>query len=135
MAKMPKEVMELFNDPRASKAIATVDAQGNINLGPKGSLAAVDEETLAFADIFGSRTRANLEATRKAVVVAFKLEPPFPGYQIKGTFDSFHTSGSLFDRFADQMKKLLNLQIRAVGVIKVDEVYNLTPPQAGKKIA
>ena len=131
MATLPQEAMNLFNDPAASKAIATVDTAGEINLGPKGSLAAVDAQTLAFADIFGSKTRQNLEATRRAVVIAFKNAPPFPGWRVKGTFLGFQTSGPLFDNFAQQMKKALNLDIRAVGVIRVDEVNNLSPGKVG----
>jgi len=135
MAKLPEDAVNLFNDPAASKAMATVDPQGDINLGPKGSLMAVDPETLAFADIFGTKTRANLEATKKAVVIAFKPSAPFPGYRVKGTFAGFQTAGPLFEQFAKQIKQMLNLDIRAVGVIKVDEVYNLTPPKAGEKVA
>lgn len=135
MATLPEEAVQLFNDPGASKAIATVDAAGELNLGPKSSLAAVDPQTLAFADIFGSQTRGNLEATKKASVIAFKNAPPFPGWRVKGTFQGFQTEGPAFDSFARQMKKALNLDIRAVGIIRVDEVYNLTPGQAGKKAA
>lgn len=135
MAKLTQECMALFNDPNVPKVVATVDAQGEINLGPKSSLAAVDEETLAFADIFGSRTRANLEATGKVVLAAFKTTPPFPGYRVKGSFLGFQSQGPLFDRFAQAMKKALNLDIRSVGVIRVEEVYSLSPAQAGKQIA
>ena len=133
MATLPEEAMELFNDMNASKAIATVRAAGELNLGPKSSLAAVDPQTLAFADIFGSQTRQNLEATKKASVIAFKNAPPFPGWRVGGTFQGFQTSGPVFDGFAKQMKKALNLDIRAVGIISVDEVFNLTPGKAGKK--
>ncbi|MEE9201738.1 MAG: pyridoxamine 5'-phosphate oxidase family protein [Dehalococcoidia bacterium] len=135
MPTLPEEAVQLFNDPSASKAIATVDAAGELNLGPKSSLAAVDPQTPAFADIFGSQTRENLEATGKAAVIAFKNAPPFPGWRVRGTFQGFQTSGPAFDGFARQMKKALNLDIRAVGIIRVDEVYNLTPRQAGKKAA
>ena len=133
MATLPEEAMELFNDMNASKAIATVDAAGELNLGPKSSLAAVDPQTLAFADIFGSQTRQNLEATKKTSVIAFKNAPPFPGWRVRGIFQGFQTSGPVFDGFAKQMKKAMNLDIRAVGIISVDEVFNLTPGKAGKK--
>jgi hypothetical protein len=57
------------------------------------------------------------------------------GYQVKGTFLGFQTSGELFDRFAKEIKEKINLDIRAVGTIRVDEVYAVAPPDAGKKIA
>ena len=135
MAKMPKEVMDLLNDPRAAKVLATCDAAGTLNVVPKGTLAAANEETVAFADIWGDKTNVNLKATGKAAVAVFKAEPPFPGYQVKGTFQGFQTSGSLFDTFAKLVKEALKLDIRAVGTIKVDEVYQSGPPKPGAKLA
>jgi hypothetical protein len=55
MAKMTKEIMDLLNDPKASKVLAPCDSGGNLNVVPKGSLVAIDEETIAFADIFGGK--------------------------------------------------------------------------------
>ena len=73
MAKMPKEAVELFNDPQASKVIATVDANGTPNVTPKGSLLAIDAETIAFAETRdSSKTKANLEVTKKGAAVVFK---------------------------------------------------------------
>jgi hypothetical protein len=60
---------------------------------------------------------------------------PVAGYQIKGTFLGFQTSGELFDRFAKEVKEKIKLDIRAVGTIRVDEVYAVAPPEPGKKIA
>jgi hypothetical protein len=57
------------------------------------------------------------------------------GYQIKGTFIGFQTSGELFERFAKMVKERINLDIRAVGTIRVDEIYAVAPPEPGKKIA
>ncbi|MFC1937167.1 hypothetical protein ACFLWY_01255 [Chloroflexota bacterium] len=54
---------------------------------------------------------------------------------MKGTFQGFQTSGPLFDAFAGQVKQMLNLDIKAVGVIKVDGVYSAAPPNAGAKLA
>ena len=132
MAKIPKEVMDIFKDQQALKVLATVDAQGTPNVAPKGSLMAIDEETIAFADIAGGKTRANIEATKKAAATAFKMPPV--GYQVKGTFQEFQTSGHLFDQFA-KMLKSLGLDIKAVGTIKVEEVYSVSPADNGKKLA
>lgn len=134
MAKMPKEVMELFQqDPsKVSKVIATVDAKGVPNVAPKGSLTAIDDETIAYADLAPGKTRANLKANSKVSVAAFKLPPA--GYQVKGTFQGFQTSGPLVERFA-KMLKPLGMNVQSVAVIKVDEVYSLSPADAGKKIA
>jgi len=134
MAKMPKEAIEVFNDPKSSKVLATAGTLSDLNVVPKGSLMALNEEIIAFADIFGDKTNKNLEANKKVAALAFRTNP-LSGYQIKGTFQGYQTSGELFDRFAKEIKERINLNIKAVGTIKVDEVYGVAPPQTGKKIA
>ena len=136
MAKMPKEVMDLINErPLVPKVLATCDNSGKLNAVSKGSLFAIDDETLAFADIWGNKTNANLNATNKAALSVFKMGESLAGYQVKGTFQGFQTLGPLFDNFAQQVKQMLNLDIKAVGVIKVDEVYSAAPPNPGAKLA
>ena len=134
MAKMPREVMDIFDDPGSAKVLATAGTVVEINAVPKGSLRAIDEEHIAFADIFGGKTNKNLEVNKKVSALAFKMSPVV-GYQIKGTFLGFQASGELFDRFAKEIKERIKLSIKAVGMIKVDEVYAVAPPQPGKKIA
>lgn len=134
MAKMTREVMEVVNDPGSAKVLATAGTVLEINAVPKGSLRAIDEERLAFADIFGDKTNKNLEVNTKVSALAFKTSP-VAGYQIKGTFLGFQTSGQLFDRFAKEIKERIKLDIKAVGTIRVEEVYAVAPPQPGKKIA
>jgi hypothetical protein len=135
MAKMSKEVMDVFNDPSSAKVLATAGSTVlEINAVPKGSLRAVSEDVIAFADIFGDKTNKNLQLNKKVSALAFKMNP-VAGYQIKGTFLGFQTSGELFDRFAKEVKEKIKLDIRAVGTIRVNEVYAVAPPELGKKIA
>ncbi len=134
MVKMSKEVMDVFNDPDSAKVLATAGSTVlEINVVPKGSLRAVGEDVIAFADIFGDKTNKNLQLNKKVSALAFKMNP-LAGYQIKGTFLGFQTSGELFDRFAKEVKKRIKLDIRAVGTIRVDDVYSVAPPEPGKKI-
>lgn len=139
MAKMPKEVMDVINELTCPKAMATVDARGNVNNTPIESTTAIDDETLAFVDLYGvaTRTMKNLVETKKVAVAAFKpsVAPPFIAYQVKGTFQGFQTSGPLFDTFAKLIKEATGLDIKGVGVVKVDEVFDSSPMEAGKKIA
>jgi hypothetical protein len=134
MAKMSKEVMDVFNAPDSAKVLATAGTLLEINAVPKGSLMAIGEEMIAFADIFGDKTNKNMSANKKVAALAFKMNP-LTGYQIKGTFLGFQTSGALFDKFAKEIKERIKLDIRAVGTIRVDEVYAVAPPYPGKKIA
>ncbi len=135
MAKMSKEVMDVFNDAGSAKVLATAGSTVlEINAVPKGSLRAIGEDVIAFADIFGDKTNKNLQLNKKVAALAFRTNP-LAGYQIKGTFLGFQTSGELFDRFAKEMKEKIKVNIRAVGAIRVDEVYAVAPPEAGKKVA
>ena len=135
MAKMSKEVMDVFNDPSSAKVLATAGSTAlEVNAVPKGSLRAVSEEVIAFADIFGDKTNKNLQLNKKVSALAFKTNP-VAGYQVKGTFLGYQTSGELFEGFAKMVKEKINLDIRAVGTIRVDEVYAVAPPEPGKKIA
>ena len=127
MAKMPKEVMDMFGDAQAAKVLVSVSADGTLNVAPKGSLAAIDDETIAYAEIGAGKTKANLEATKKAVAAAFKTGAPPSGYQVKGTFQGFQTSGPLFEGFARRLKEMANLDIKEVGTIKVEEVHSIIP--------
>jgi uncharacterized protein len=135
MAKLPKEVMEVFNDPGSAKVLATAGSTTlEVNAVPKGSLRAVSEEVIAFADIFGDKTNKNLQINKKVSALAFKMNP-MSGYQVKGTFLGFQTSGELFERFAKEVRERIKLDIKAVGMIRVDEVYSVVPPEPGEKIA
>jgi len=133
MAKMSKEVLDVFNDPGSVKVLATAGSILEVNAVPKGSLRAIGEDVIAFADIFGDKTNKNLQLNKKVSALAFRMNP-LAGYQIKGTFLGFQTSGELCDRFAKEVKDRIKLNIRAVGTIRVDEVYAVAPPEPGKKI-
>src|SRR4030042_4522869 len=132
MAKMSKEVMDVFNDPSSAKVLATAGSTVlEINAAPKGRRRAVSDEVIAFADIFGDKTNKNLQLNKKVSALAFKTSP-VAGYQIKGTFLGFQTTGDLFDRFAKEIKERIKLDIRAVGTIRGDEVYAGPPPAREK---
>jgi uncharacterized protein len=135
MAVMLKEIIDLINDPQSSKVLATSDVVGKVNVVPKGSLAAIDDETLVFADIMGDKTNANLKNNSKVAVAVFKMQIPPVGYQIKGSFQGFKTSGPIFDNVASQIKKILRFDVRSVGVIRVEEVYSAAPPNPGARIS
>lgn len=135
MAKMMKVIVDLLNDPQSSKVLATSDVVGRVNVVPKGTLAAVDDETLVFGDIMGDKTNVNLKANNKVAVAVFKMQMPPVGYQVKGTFQGFQTSGPVFDTLANKVKQALNLDIRSVGVITVEEVYSAAPPNPGARLA
>jgi methylmalonyl-CoA mutase N-terminal domain/subunit len=136
MAKMDKMTMDLFNDPKSSKVLATIGADGFPNAVPVQSLAAIDEKTLAFTVVAIAKTKYNLLEQSKVSTVVYQI--PAKGCQVKGTFTGFITSGEIFDRMAAMIEKVLKIKVYEVGIIEVAEVFPLqlakvpeaSPPKA-----
>ncbi|HAS04984.1 MAG TPA: hypothetical protein DCR71_04445 [Dehalococcoidia bacterium] len=136
MTEMPPKVMEMINaNPVLPKVLCTCDAEGNLNAVPKGTLYALDPETIVFADIWGYKTNQNLEVNKKVAVTVFSIQMLPVGYQVKGAFQGFVTEGEIFDRYAKRVKEQMNMEIMAVGVIKVDSVYTHCLPEPGVQLA
>jgi len=135
MAKMPQEAKDLLGDLMVPKVLATSSSDGFLNVVPKGTLSALDDETVVFADLFGVKTNQNLEANENVALAVFKVAVPPVGYQMKGRFAGFQREGELFDTVAAKVKKVLKMETKAVGVIKVDEVYSCGVPEPGAKLA
>ena len=72
-----------------------------------------------------------MEANSKVAIAAYKTPPA--GYQVKGTFQGFQTSGPLVDQFT-KMFEALGVKVKSVATIKVDEVYSLSPANPGEKL-
>jgi predicted pyridoxine 5'-phosphate oxidase superfamily flavin-nucleotide-binding protein len=133
MVSIPKEVMDVLSASDSAKMLATVDAKGVPNVVPIWSITAVDSETIAFAEIFIKKTKENLEKHTQVAIAVFK--GPMTGYQLKGVFSGFQTSGPVFDGFSKKILEAMKLQIKSVGIIKVDAVFSASPGQDSKKIA
>lgn len=135
MAKMPVQVIEKFNDPNSVKFLATVDESGRPNVVYLASLRAVDEETLAYADTVGVKTKKNLRPN-SPVAVNVLLREKSISYQIKGTFLEFQTSGPQYEMFSQlpEFKYNTYFGVRAAGIIRVDEVYSGSAPLPGRRI-
>ena len=133
MVNIPKDIMDILAAPDSAKMMATVDEKGFPNVVPVWSIVAVDSETIAFAELFIKKTKINLENTKKVAIAVFK--GPMIGYQLKGTFAGFQTSGPIFDSFSEKIMNAMKLQIKSVGIIKVDEVFEASPGKDSKKLA
>ena len=133
MVSIPKEVMDVLSASDSAKMLATVDAKGIPNVVPVWSIVTVDLETIAFAELFIKKTKENLEKNKQVAIAVFK--GPMTGYQLKGTFSGFQTSGPIFDNFAKKSMEAMKIQIKSVGIIKVTEVFAASPGQNSKKLA
>jgi predicted pyridoxine 5'-phosphate oxidase superfamily flavin-nucleotide-binding protein len=132
LVSIPKEVMDVLSASDSAKMLATVDAKGIPNVVPLWFVA-VDAETIAFAEVFIKKTKENLEKNKQVALAVFK--GPMTGYQLKGTFSGFQTSGPVFDNFAKKSMEAMKIQIKSVGIIKVTEVFCASPGQNSKKLA
>lgn len=139
MTSMPTEVMELIKDPEAPKVMATVDKEGIPNVTIKGSLRVLSDDTIAFADLYGpkSRTFNNLKESNLGSVLVFKVpfESPFPAYQLKCSLMGYATSGPMFEQFAKKIKAAIGADIKGVFKLLVDAIYSQAPQDAGEHIA
>jgi hypothetical protein len=57
--------MMLINDPKASKTISTISAEGRVHTIYMGSMMAITPDRLAFAHILMKRTNRNLKEMKE----------------------------------------------------------------------
>ena len=138
MAKLPEEVIEALESDEKKCILATVNEDGSLNLVPIGSIKAIGDDKLAYA-CFDSRTTSNLKEGRNRVAIAI-WKPRLEGFQVKGAFQDMHDSGELFDEFCSRVNPMMetmgfNCRVQYVVVIKVTEVYALSIPIAGERMA
>ena len=110
-----------------------------MNLVPINSLKAISDEQLAYACCFKGKTTNNLNEGRRRVAIAI-FKPMREGYQVKGTFLKMHDSGELFEKFSSEVNPVMEImgakcRVQSVATIKVTEVYALTIPFAGERLA
>jgi len=116
--------------------VATASADGAPNATPKGTVQALDDTTIIFADLFSKKTRDNLKENPKVAVTVVDYEK-FEGYQFKGTAELIN-SGPIFDKVKEELKKApMELpEPEYVAKITVEEIFNQSAgPDAGKKIS
>ncbi|MGB2799382.1 MAG: pyridoxamine 5'-phosphate oxidase family protein [Dehalococcoidia bacterium] len=139
MAKLPEEVIEALESDTKKCMLATVNEDGSLNLVPIGSMKVIGDEKLAYACCFDGKTARNLEEGRKRVAIAI-WKPRLEGFQVKGAFQEMYDSGELFEEFSSKVNPMmetmgLNCKVQSVAVIRVTEVYALTIPIAGERMA
>lgn len=101
MGKITDEMKELLKDYMPAY-VATADKTGRPNVSPKGSVRALDDDTLIFADIFSPNTRANLEENPQVAIDVVNAKG-MKGYQFKGKVELL-TSGPIYDKMVEGLK-------------------------------
>jgi hypothetical protein len=135
MVKMPDEVFQALNNPKAGKVLATVHADGTPHVIQVGSVMAPSPEMIAFGAILMKETGKNLEAAKKdkkKVTVLVTLE--MKSYQVNGHVKDYITSGPLFDKMNEVLKGL-GLKANGVWTLEPTDVWNQSATyEAGKKM-
>ncbi len=131
MAKLTSEMKEMFEKQLA--VIATASNDGTPNVGPKGSMYVVDDETLAYSEGMGEKTFRNLKENPKVAVMVVDREKA-DGYQVKGMAELL-TSGDLFEQVAKKQEERKRPRPKQVVKIRIEEIYSVKPGMTAKKIA
>ena len=131
MAKLTSEMKAMFEKQLA--VVATASKDGIPNVGPKGSVHVVDDETLAYSESTGDKTLSNLKENPRIAVMVMDREKA-DGYQIKGMVELL-SSGDLFDKVVKRQEERERGQPKYVGRIKVEEIYTVRGGVTTRKIA
>jgi hypothetical protein len=136
MVALPKEVMEAINNPKASKVLATVRADGSAHVVQAGSITAVSPELIAFGAIIMKETGKNLEEMKKKkAAVSILVTDGMKSYQIRAKVKDSFNEGPYVDKMNEAMKPL-GLKAHTVWTVEPVDVWNQSPSyEAGKKIA
>lgn len=135
MVKMPDEVFQALNNPKAGKVLATVREDGTPHVIQVGSVTAPSPEMIAFGAILMKETGKNLEATKKAKKkVTVLVTAEMKSYQVNAKVKDYVTSGPLFDKMNEFLKGL-GLKANGVWTLEPTDVWNQSPSyEAGKKM-
>ena len=121
MVKLTSEMKAMFESQLA--VIATVSKDGAPNVGPKGSMHVVDDETLAYAESKGAKTLRNLQENPKVAVLVVDREKG-AGYQVKGKAELL-SSGDFFEKVAKRQEERKRPRPKQVVRIKINEIYSV----------
>ena len=138
MAKMPPELLKMIKEKHVA-ALATVGRDGVPNVSPKG-FTYLDDETLAYVDIYSARTLDNIRANPR-VAVAVWDNRTVSGFQVKGTARIHGPGDPIYEEVVARYIRAHHPDGRGVPErmwvvsIKVEEVYSLRPSDRGKRIA
>ena len=123
--KLPKEVINAWNQKENAVILTTVDLNGLPNSIYATCVSKFDDETLVVADNYFNKTQKNILDESKGAILFITKDGK--SYQVKGKIE-YLTEGEIFD----DMKKWNPEQHpgHAAAALKVEEVY-----KGGEKLA
>ncbi len=130
MAKLTQEMKDLISQQQCF--VATVNADGTPNIGPKRSTRVVDDEHIAYNEATAKQTWNNVNKGSKVAIAVVDREK-LKGFRFIGT-PSIVTSGKLYEEAVSASQKMGRPAPKAVVNIKIEKIYNLGIPGAGDQI-
>jgi len=127
MAKLTSEAKAMFR--RQLAIVATTASDGTPNVGPKGSMNVVDDETLAYSENTCEKTFKNLKENPKMAVMVVDWDKA-DGFQIKGT-TQLMTNGNFFEKVARMQEERKRPRPIYVVRVRIEEIYSLKPGSSG----
>tara|TARA_B100001750_G_C15417495_1_gene551129 strand:+ start:81 stop:521 length:441 start_codon:yes stop_codon:yes gene_type:complete len=107
--------------------VATVSADNTPNLSPKGTIIAIDDKHLAFADIRSPQTIENLKQNSS---IEINIVDPIhrKGFRFKGSAKII-SDGDQFKEILEQYKKNgIKSKINSIVIVSVETLYEVTSP-------
>ena len=135
MVKLPEEVMQAINNPKAGKVLVTIRPDGSPHVIQVGSIMSPDPETIAFGAILMKESGKNLEAMKKKKTdVGILVTVELKSYQVRAKVKDALTSGPLFDKM-NEVLKAMGMKASVVWTVEPLEVWNQSASyEAGKKM-
>ena len=130
MAKITEEMKAMVKGQQAFVATATPD--GIPSVAPKGSTRILDDEHIIFSETAGKRTFENIKMNPKVAIIIGDISK-MQCLRFSGSAEIV-TSGPLFEKSVEQMKKMGVPPPQAVIKVKVEEIYDCGAPSFGKRL-
>ncbi len=132
--ELPREVMDLINDPQSIKMLSTFSGEDTPHSVPLGSLNAPSPDSIICGKIQMKETHANLEtALRNHGYVSVLVVRGKEAYQVRCRPKAFDTDGPIFQAMRGKLPEKMPLY--GVWLLEPVELINQTPgPNAGKRL-
>ncbi len=126
-----ENVKTLFTDPAAAKIITTISADGELHAIVAGTVVVMDDDTLAFAEVFMKTTSKNLLDNGKIAILAEKGKD---SYLVNAINAKRHTDDDVYTALSEKFA-FLQAPIGAVWTCSIDKIFNQgANMDAGKQI-
>jgi hypothetical protein len=133
VVKLPDEVFQAVNNPKAGKVLATVGADGTPHVIEVGSIMAPSPDMVAFGAIIMKETGKNLErAKSEKTKISILVTVDLNSYLINAKIADYITKGPIYDKMNDVLKGM-GLKANGVWMVQPTDVWNESARYEGGK--